>query len=99
LAQVIYSLDAVRDLDRLEDFLRDDRKSAREAFARIFECVALLRRSPELGRRVAGDIRELVISRGGSGCLALYRFDAGVGIVRVLRIRHQREAGYGDSSS
>jgi hypothetical protein len=35
-----------------------------------------------------------VISWGATGYLALYTFDAGLGVVRILRIRHQREAGY-----
>jgi hypothetical protein len=40
--------------------------------------------------------RELVISHGASGYLALYRHDAAPGVVRILRLRHQREAGYRD---
>ena len=34
--------------------------------------------------------------RGASGYLALYRFDPVRDIVRLLRIRHQREVGYRD---
>ena len=37
-------------------------------------------------------LRELVISRGRSGCLALYRFDLSRNLVRILAIRHQRES-------
>jgi hypothetical protein len=37
-----------------------------------------------------------VISWGDTGYLALYRFDAARDLVRILRIRHQREAGYTD---
>lgn len=40
-------------------------------------------------------MRELVISYGASGYVALYRVDS-PGLVRILRIRHQREAGYRD---
>ena len=43
-----------------------------------------------------GELRELVILRGASGYLALYRFDPVRDIVRLLRIRHQREVGYRD---
>jgi len=39
-------------------------------------------------------MRELVISRGATGYLALYRFDPAVDAVRILRVRHQHEAGY-----
>jgi plasmid stabilization system protein ParE len=38
----------------------------------------------------------LVISRGRSGYVAMYRYDAARDIVFVLRIRHQREAGFVD---
>ena len=40
--------------------------------------------------------RELVISHGATGYIALYRHDARHDVVRILRIRHQREAGYRD---
>ncbi|MEI6762011.1 MAG: hypothetical protein WCO22_16340 [Betaproteobacteria bacterium] len=53
---------------------------------------------PEIGRKVHFGRRELVVSRGRSGYLALYRFlphiDPSRGQVLVLAIRHQREAGY-----
>jgi plasmid stabilization system protein ParE len=51
---------------------------------------------PHLGRRVDQFRRELVISHGKSGYLAIYRFDPVRDLVRILRIRHQREAGYMD---
>jgi plasmid stabilization system protein ParE len=53
-----------------------------------------LRAHPLIGRRVARQGRELVMSRGATGCLAIYRFEPARDLVRVLRIRHQREAGY-----
>jgi plasmid stabilization system protein ParE len=41
-----------------------------------------------------GDIRELVISSGRTGYVALYRLRNGVARVEILTVRHQREAGY-----
>jgi plasmid stabilization system protein ParE len=38
--------------------------------------------------------RELVISRGRTGYLALYEYDARHDIAVILRIRHQREQSY-----
>ena len=49
---------------------------------------------PLLGRPVELGYRELVISRGRSGYLALYRYDEALDEVLILAIRHQREAGY-----
>jgi plasmid stabilization system protein ParE len=47
-----------------------------------------------LGRRVEREIRELVISFGKSGYVALYKFIPHLELVRVLAIRHQRELDY-----
>lgn len=38
-------------------------------------------------------MRELVISRGKTGYIALYRYDEIRDVARVLAIRHQRELG------
>jgi plasmid stabilization system protein ParE len=46
------------------------------------------------GQPVESGFRVLVISRGRSGYLALYRYDEARDRVLVLTIRHQREAGY-----
>ena len=47
-----------------------------------------------MGARIDGETRELVISHGESGFIALYRFVVPRGEVRVLAIRHQREIGF-----
>ncbi len=49
---------------------------------------------PLIGRRIEGDLRELVVSYGATGYIALYRFDIQRDQVRVLALRHQREVGY-----
>jgi hypothetical protein len=41
-------------------------------------------------------LRELVISRGRSGYVALYDYDVMTDTALVLAIRHQREGGYSD---
>jgi plasmid stabilization system protein ParE len=94
LAQVTYSIEALKDLERIEEFLADEPRVAAAALLRIFACVELLSTSPEVGRPVRSTRRELVISRGKTGYLALYEYDPMTDRVRVLRIRHQREAGY-----
>lgn len=40
------------------------------------------------------DFRELVIPFGESGYVALYRYDPEAGVVHLLALRHQREAGF-----
>lgn len=97
MAQVIYSTEALADLERLGEFLLEQApESARDILARVSGAIEILVDHPLIGRRVEGELRELVISRGNSGYLALYRFDAAAGIVWLLRVRHQREAGYRD---
>ena len=96
MAQLIYSGQAVADLVRLTDFLLEsDPVAALETADLIEEAVAVLRRHPLIGRPVEFDLRELVISRGRTGYVALYSFEEDSDAVLVLAIRHQREAGYG----
>ena len=95
MAQVIYSEAALADLDRLAEFLLGhDAPSAPETFASLASAVAVLERHPLIGRRVRDEFRELVISRGRTGYVALYRFDPAFDVMRVLRVRPQSEAGY-----
>ena len=62
--------------------------------AAIRSAIETLATHPLIGRRVEGDLRELVISYGDTGYIALYRFDIQRDQVRVLALRHQREIGY-----
>lgn len=95
LARLIYSKLAVDDLEQLTDFLMDEYpRDVLETVGLIEEAVSVLRRHPLIGRAVESDLRELVISRGRSGHVALYSVDAGRDVVMILAIRHQREAGH-----
>jgi plasmid stabilization system protein ParE len=95
MARLIYSPRAFSDLDRLTDFLIDiDPVAATETVDLIAEAVAILKQHPLMGRPVGDDLRELVISRGRTGYVALYSFEAEHDAVLILAIRHQREAGF-----
>jgi plasmid stabilization system protein ParE len=59
-----------------------------------FVVVETLEHHPLIGRIVTGDLRELIISFGRTGYVALYRFLPARGEVRVLAIRHQRDIDY-----
>lgn len=97
MAQVIYSDAALADLERIiELLLESSAESAPKALDQARNAIAVLSAHPRIGRRVRGPQRELVITYGESGYLALYRFEPTLDIVHVLRIRHQREAGYRD---
>ncbi|WP_081618516.1 type II toxin-antitoxin system RelE/ParE family toxin [Methyloversatilis universalis] len=81
----------------MTDFLlqADAPASAAETLPILQSGLAMLREHPLIGRKVDHDLRELVISRGLTGYVALYDYDAGRDVVIVLAVRHQREGGYG----
>jgi plasmid stabilization system protein ParE len=97
MAQVIYGSAALEDLAGIVDFLLTQAPDrAGIAVARIRSAVDALQDHPNLGRRVDDGLRELVISYGATGYLALYEFDEATDTVLIARVRHQREAGYED---
>ena len=97
MARIIYSNEAFEDLDRIIEFLlTTSAETAGVALKQIEAAVSVLVAHPQIGRRVDMHRRELVISHGATGYLALYRYDARPDVVRILRLRHQREAGYRD---
>jgi len=95
LAAVSYSARALGDLDRLFDFLAAESPDAAVAASEsIVDAVTNRERHPYIGRPVRGRLRELVISYGRTGYVALYRVAARRDRIEVLAIRHQRAAGY-----
>ena len=95
MAVVSYAPRASSDLQRLVDFLAEsDPPAAAQTAELVVSAVEALQHHPFIGRPVESGFRELVISRGRSGFLALYRYDEPRDRVLALTIRHQREAGY-----
>lgn len=83
------------DLDRLATFLHESTPTEATTIGRaILSALAILEDHPLIGRRRDNGLRELVISRGKRGYVALYRLEETADVVRVLALRHQREAGY-----
>lgn len=95
MARVVYSANALNNLERAFQFLTEREPDAALAAARaIRSAVSMLEHHPLIGRQVTPILRELVISFGRTGYVALYRFLPSSNIVRVLAIRHQRELDY-----
>lgn len=96
MPQVIFTPAALRDLQRLRDFLRPkNADAARRAGEAIRQGVKILGAQPRLGRMVDDlpeEFREWPIDFGDSGYVARYRIDGDS--VAILAFRHQREAGY-----
>lgn len=87
--------EATEDLERLADFLaRTEPEAAAETVDLILDALDILSRHPKIGRLLPYGMRELVISRGRTGYLALYSYDEYGDAALVLAIRHQRENDY-----
>ena len=95
MATVVYAARSLKDVERIFQFLRDENPGAAlAAVAAIQSAVTNLAPHPLLGRRVEGEIRELIISYGQTGYVALYRYVVPQDEVRVLALRQQRELGF-----
>jgi len=93
---IVFAGEALADLERIFElnFARDP-ATALDHIEKVRSAVLVLETHPEIGRPVPGStLRELVISYGKSGYVALYEYSAGEHLLRVAAIRHQREAGY-----
>ena len=95
MAKVVYSGRSLAHIERAFQFLRDKNPAAaQDAVSAIQSAVDNLAAHPLIGRRIEGDLRELVISYGQTGYVALYRFVVSQDEIRILAIRHQRELGF-----
>jgi plasmid stabilization system protein ParE len=95
MAQVTYSARALGALEHaVKPPAADTGSAAAAALAAIESAVNTLAAHPLVGRRVDSDLRELVISFGETGFIALYRFVVQGDAVRVLALRRQSEIGY-----
>lgn len=98
MARVVYSSNALANLERAFISLASDSSdAAMDAAKAIRSAITLLAHHPLIGRIVDDELRELVISFGRTGYVALYRFVPARDQVWILAIRHQRELDYPDS--
>jgi plasmid stabilization system protein ParE len=85
------------DLEEIFEFNHErDPDTALDHVDKIRSAIRILDTHPEIGRRRFPNsrLRELVISRGRSGYIALYAYFSAANRVRILSIKHQREVGY-----
>lgn len=95
MTRLVLSPTAFRDIDRLTDFLLEsDPVAAGDSTSLLISGLRVLQQHPLIGRPVERGYKELVLSRGDTGYVALYTFDIANDLVVVLTLRHQREAGY-----
>lgn len=95
MARVVYASNALANLEQAFEFLRREDPAVTVAAAEVItSAVDTLAAHPLIARLVEGELRELVISFGRTGYVALYRFVPVRDEVRVLALRHQHELDY-----
>lgn len=101
MTRLVFSPRSLRNMERMAEFILEggDLRAARETVPLLLRGLAILKEHPLIGAKVESDLRELVISHGKSGYVALYDYDARLDTVIVQAVRHQREGGYGDGNS
>jgi plasmid stabilization system protein ParE len=95
--RVIVTEEAGRGLERCRRFLAEkNQQAAKRAGQAIERQFTLLETTPNIGRPFPDlpELRELLISFGDSGYVALYRHESAADAVYVLVFRHQKEVGY-----
>ena len=95
MAGIVLAPQIQDDIDRIFDFIfQYAPDSAAARVAAIVSAIDVLETSPRIGRSTDGGKRELIISTGASGYVALYPYLPELDTVFVLVIRSPREAGY-----
>ena len=95
MSRIILAPELRADFDRIFDFLFEYAPEyAAPRIEAITDAIDVLASSPLIGRPVAFGQRELIISTGASGYLALYRYDPAADTVFILALRSQRERDY-----
>lgn len=95
MTKVYFTDHALTDLERIFEFLTQTDPALSEATGhQIVNATGILQHHPLIGRPMQDNLRELVISTGRTGYVALYRFMPEEDYVDVLAVRHQRESGF-----
>ena len=97
MPKVHFTERALSDLERIFKFLEQEAPDfASTVGEKIVDATSVLQRHPLIGRPAPHNLRELIISEGRSGYVALYRFLPAKDRIDILAIRHQRECGFVD---
>lgn len=95
MARLVFAPRALQDVERLTAFLVESDPAVAAATAQLlFGGLRILKEHPLVGRPAEYGYRELLISRGRTGYVALYRYDVERDVAIVLAVRHQRESGF-----
>jgi plasmid stabilization system protein ParE len=97
VTRLVFSPRALLDIERLAEFLMEsDPITARATADVLTGGLKILKDHPLIGRPAELGYRELLISRGRTGYVALYQYEVERDAAIILAIRHQREGGFLD---
>lgn len=97
MTRLVLSPSALQDIERLAKFSMESDPGAASATADIMTGgLKILKDHPLVGRPAELGYRELLISRGRTGYVALYKYEVARDAAIILAIRHQREGGFLD---
>jgi toxin ParE1/3/4 len=92
VTRIVLSAAVRDDFERIFDFQFEHApETAATRIDAIVQAIDILALSPLIGRPATHGLRELIISTGASGFLALYHYDPMADTVLVLAVRSQRE--------
>ncbi|MEK7361754.1 MAG: type II toxin-antitoxin system RelE/ParE family toxin [Pseudomonadota bacterium] len=95
MTRLVFSPSALQDIERLAEFLMESDPLGAGATAEVLiGGLKILKDHPLVGRPAELGYRELLISRGRTGYVALYKYEVERDTAIVLAIRHQRESGF-----
>ncbi len=97
MPKVHFTEHALADLERIFEFLEQEAPDFADTVGeKIVDATSVLQRHPLIGRTAPHNLRELIISEGRTGYVALYRFLPAKDRIDILAIRHQRASGFVD---
>lgn len=95
MTRLVLAPRAAQDMERLSDFLlATEPSSASNTMAVLIDGLQILKLHPLVGRTIEHGYRELLISRGRTGYVALYAYDVVKDLALILAVRHQREEDF-----
>ena len=95
MTRLVFSPSALQDIERLAEFLMESNSIAANTTAEVLiGGLKILKDHPLVGRPAELGYRELLISRGRTGYVALYKYEVERDAAIILAIRHQREGDF-----
>lgn len=94
MSQIIYTEEFMNDFELLYTFLKEKNSTSAQKLAKLLEEKLELLSSIPRAFPFFGEYRLYLLEFGSSGYAILYNFDEEADLVILLRMKHQKEAGF-----